>query len=558
MTCHLENARVNFMMKKPLVRYSQKSVLIIEDFTEFARSLRGMMTSMGSKKIELIYNGEDAIQLCKQQKFDIILSDYNLGNGKDGQQVLEELHCFNLLKTNTMFIMVTAENTAEMVMGALEYQPDSYLTKPFNAHILKLRLDKGIYKKDIIAPIIKLMRKKKWLAAIEMVDQIIAEHPKFRMACLRHKFSCLKQLKKYDNALELTTDIINERPIPWAMLGVGEIYFAKKEIENSSKIFSDMITEFPMVLEGYDWLAKIQKLLGQPLEAQNTLLKAVKHSPKALKRQKTLGGLAEENNDFGTMTSAFRQAVKYGSNSAFASPDEFLKLTKSIGMQLKSESDIDRTRLVDEAESVFKKLDNRFKNNPNTQFRSAVAHADFGAITENDETTDKYLNVATKYYDKIDENIGAEESLEIATSLKNLGQEELAESILKEALEQNFDNPNFMSKVEQITSNKELITNGKKVNQLNNKAINLYSAREYLEAIDYFEKASDLAPNNINIQLNHIQALLKQYQTQDKDTQLLNNSQKVLSSITRLRTNDPRYSRYAELSRLTQLMLQST
>ena len=546
------------MMKKPLVRYSQKSVLIIEDFTEFARSMRGMMVTMGSKRIDLVYNGEDAIQICKEKKFDIILSDYNLGSGKDGQQVLEELHYFNLLKTNTMFIMVTAENTAEMVMGALEFQPDSYLTKPFNGHILKLRLDKGIYKKDILAPIVKLMRKKKWRSAIEMADQVISENPKFRMACLRHQYSCYKRLKLYDKALELTTGIVNERPIPWAMMGVGEIFFAKKDMEKASDLFSDMIVEFPMVLEGYDWLARIQALLGQPIEAQNTLLKAVKYSPKALKRQKLLGGLAEENNDFETMSGAFRQAVKYGSNSAFASPDEFVKLTKSIGMQLKGDADIDKKRLVDEAESVFKKLDTRFKNNPSTQFRSAVAHADFGAVTNDNDITDKYLNVATKYYDRIEELIGADESLEIAASLKSLGQEELAESILEEAFEQNFDDPVFMKKASQITSNKALVQNSQKVNQLNNKAIHLFSSREYLDAIGYFKKASKIAPNNVNIHLNHIQALLKQYQTQDKDPKLLEDAQNILSSITRLGASDPRYARYSELSRLTNLMLQST
>ncbi|MCW8880249.1 MAG: response regulator [Kangiellaceae bacterium] len=545
------------MMKKPMVRYSQKSVLIIEDFAEFARSLRGMMITMGGKKIDLVYNGDDAIQACKEKKYDIILSDYNLGDSKDGQQILEELMHFKLLKSSAVFVMVTAENTTAMVMGALEYQPDSYLTKPFNGHILKSRLDKAIFKKDLLSPIVRKMRAKKWQEALKSCHEIAEENPKFKMACLRHRFNCLRSLKQYDKALELTTQIVNERPIPWAMLGVGEIFFAKKEYERAIELFTDMTNEFPMVLEGYDWLAKVQHIVGRPIEAQQTLQKAVERSPKALKRQKLLGEIAEENDDVETMTAAFRQAVKFGSNSAFASPDEFVKLTKSLGLQLKGNSDADRQKLLDEAESVFSKLDHRFKHDPGIQFRSAVAHADFSSITNDQQKVEKYLSTANKLYDKIEEHIGSKESIEITESLKHLGQKELAESILEEAVEQYFDDPAFIKQAEKLTTNKNLIENSRKANQLNTKAIKYFSTKDYPTASEYFYKALEIAPSNVNINLNNVQTLLKRFQSGEKDQQLLLEAERLLSGITRLAFTDPRYERYSELSRLTQLMLQS-
>ncbi|MET1255336.1 response regulator [Aliikangiella maris] len=545
------------LAKKPLVRYSQKTVLIIEDFTEFARSLRGMMQRMGSKNISLVYNGEDAIQACRERKFDIILSDYNLGNTKDGQQVLEELISFNLLKTNSVFIMITAENTTAMVMGALEFQPDSYLTKPFSGSILKSRLDKAIHKKEILSPVSQLMNKKRWKEAISTSDELIQQHPKFRMAFLRLKFNCLRKLKAYDKALELTTQIVNERPIPWAMLGVGEIFYAKNELTKAADLFTDMTNEFPMVIEAYDWLAKVLHEQGRPIEAQNTLLKAVERSPKALHRQKLLGDIAEENDDVDTMTQAFRQAVKFGKNSAFSTPDEYIKLTKSIGMQLKGNSDADRSKLIAESETVFESLDRRFKENPTVQFRSAVAHADFSSITQDEQKMQKYLNAANKYYNRIEEHIGSKESIEISESLKHLGQNELAESILEEAVEQYFDDPDFLQKAEKLTTNKNLIANSKKANQLNNKAIESFRVKDFSSAIDYFSQASEIAPNNVNINLNHVQSLLKRAQSSKNKNNDLSKAEKILSSITKLSPEDSRYSRYSELSRLTQLMIQS-
>lgn len=544
------------IMQKQLVHYSKKSVLIIEDFAEFARALRGMMSAMGAKQIDLVYNGEDAIQACKERKYDIILSDYNLGNSKDGQQVLEELYSSKLLKHNTVFVLATAENTTDMVMGAIEFQPDSYLTKPFNGQTLKSRLDKAIHKKDTLAPINLLIDQKKWQQAIESADEIIKQHPRFKMAALRLKLACYKGSRQYDKALELATGIVNQRPIPWAMLGVGEIFYLKNELEKSADLFSDMISEFPMVLEGYDWLAKVQQKLGLPIEAQQTLAKAVEKSPKALERQKELGLIAEENDDIETMAKAFRQAVKVGKNSAFASPDEYVKLTRSIGMQLKGNSDVDRKKLIEEAESAFTKLESRFKGDAGTQFRSAVAHADFSSITNNKERASKYLEDAAKHYKNIEEHIGAKESIEISESLKNLGQKELAESLLEEAAEQYFDDPEFINKAAKITTNKNLIANSKKANQLNNKAIKLFSEDKYSEAIKYFKMSSEIAPNNTNIHLNHVQVLLKEYQTESHDIALLQQAESVISNITRLPVSDPRYERYSELSRLTQLMLQ--
>jgi DNA-binding response OmpR family regulator len=304
-------------MNSSAINYSKKLVLIVEDFAEFASSLRGMLANMGCLEIDIVSNGDDALRVSQEKKYDIILSDYNMGNTKDGQQVLEELHKFNLLKSDNVFLMITAENTSEMVMSALEYQPDSYLTKPFNAQILKSRLDKCLKKKQAVSTIIGLMQSKKWLDAIQQCESTIKKFPKYRMACLKKKFHCLKALKKYDEALELATSTFNEKSIPWAMLGVGEIYYKQKKYQEAVEVFSGVIKDFPMILSAYDWLAKSQYVLGDTIEAQKTLMNAIKRSPKILERQMLLGELSEKNRDLNAMMQAYRQAIKYGENSAF-------------------------------------------------------------------------------------------------------------------------------------------------------------------------------------------------------------------------------------------------
>ena len=80
--------------------------------------------------------------------------------------------------------------------------------------------------------------------------------------------------------------------------------------------------------------------------------------------------------------------------------------------------------------------------------------------------------------------------------------------------------------------------------------------KDYGKAIECFSKAAQIAPNNVNINLNHVQALLKQAKISDQEKTTLQSAESTLTKITRLSPEDPRFSRYSELSRLTQLMLQ--
>ena len=110
--------------------FGKLNYLVVDDFENFRLSMRQMLRSCGADQIELVANANQAIQYCAYNHIDVVLCDFNLGDGKSGQHVLEELRHKKLLKRSSLFLMVTAETSKEMVMGAREYQPDAYLTKP--------------------------------------------------------------------------------------------------------------------------------------------------------------------------------------------------------------------------------------------------------------------------------------------------------------------------------------------------------------------------------------------------------------------------------------------
>jgi len=538
---------------------ANKNTLIIEDFTVFARSVKTMLYSLGNQSVEIVSNAEDAIQACRVKKFDILLSDYNLGESKDGQQLLEELMVFGLLSPKCIFIMLTAENTSTMVMGAIEHQPDNYIAKPFTAALLKSRITKAVDKKETLSSITQNMDKKNWLEAINQSRLTASENPKYRMSCLRSEFKCLKKLNKLDDALNLSLKIIAEREVPWALQAVGEIYFLQKKYDKAVGVFKNMTKKYPMNLEAYDCLAQTQIALGQSIDAQETINTAITKAPKIVKRQKTLGSIAEENKDFNTMSNAFRQAIYQGKHSALSSPDEYVKLTYGLKNLISHNGrDLSKDKLVVEAEQTFKQLESKFKNDTGTIIRSNVAHAAFSKAIKNKEDIDKYSNHAKKIFDDFEGVLSPQVSLEISKSLNEIGETDFAEAIIKEAIQQNLDDKDFIKQISNFTQDKNLIQNCKKAAQHNEKAIFYFSKNDFESATEYFKKASTISPKNINIALNYTQALLKLSKKSKNKIDILHSASDKLSELNRMETSDSRYARYSELNRLTQIMLSNS
>ena len=124
------------------VNLRAKKILIIEDYSAMRMSIKEMLHINGAQTMMEADNAKAALAIMEKHKFDIIMCDYNLGIGKNGQQLLEEAKFRKLLTYSTIFIMVTAEQTQSMVLSAMENKPDEYLTKPFNAQQLFSRIEK--------------------------------------------------------------------------------------------------------------------------------------------------------------------------------------------------------------------------------------------------------------------------------------------------------------------------------------------------------------------------------------------------------------------------------
>lgn len=538
-----------------MISYADKSFLVIDDFPEFRRSLRTMVQQLGAEDIDMAATGDEAINHCQRRRYDVILSDYNLGEGKDGQQVLEELIERKLLRRSTVFVMTTAENSTAMVMGALEYQPDAYLTKPFNKVSLQARLDKLMEKREALAGIDHALEKDDLAQAIALCDQEINQGSRYALACQRTKAELLEQQDRLDEAAAIYASLSAERPVPWAMLGLARVTLGKGEAEAARKQFEDVIKQLPTLTPAYDGLAKTWIGLGEPVKAQQVLLEAVRRSPKAVLRQSELGKVARQNGDMDVATRAFRQAVSLGRHSVHKQAENYLQLADCL-VQGIGRNPVDDKRASDEIAKTLHELDTDYKGDKQISMRSLLTQGSLAKKQNRLKDAENAATGANKLLQELDSSLAPDVAIEVADKFQTLGKTDVANSVLQSCAELYSDNSALMAKLAEQVKDTSLVKQRDQALALNAQGIGEFEHGKYDAALLHFREAVKLAPRNISIVLNTAQTLIEKYRQQPQRA-LLDECQRYLDQVRNMPPDDKRYKRFQGLMQLTRQLGQS-
>lgn len=108
------------------LKFKKKAVLIVDDEETISHSLSLLLKNLFN--VTTTNCGEQAIQLARKNRYDIILLDLNLP-GIDGIQALKEIRNFD---ADVSIIMLTGSNSARFAVNAIKSGANDYLTKPFN------------------------------------------------------------------------------------------------------------------------------------------------------------------------------------------------------------------------------------------------------------------------------------------------------------------------------------------------------------------------------------------------------------------------------------------
>ncbi|MFT5561113.1 MAG: CheY-like chemotaxis protein [Litorivivens sp.] len=525
-------------------RYRQARTLIVEDSAEARGMLRGFMREAGSEKIDLASSGQEAIECMKRHKYDIVLCDYNLGKGKDGQQVLEEARLSKYLSYNTVFMMITAETTLELVMGALEYQPDNYLSKPFTRNDLTRRLDRALSIKLEYKAIESAFEREDYEKTLELCHQKLAEGGGSHFRALRVRGESLLALKRFKEAKDLYSAVLEEREVAWAKIGLGRVLYRLKAFDEAAEIFNKLIDEQPNVVESYDWLAKIQIALGEARVAQDTLEAAVNRSPKAILRQVELARVAMLNRSFLVAEKAYRKAIMLAVDSCYHSPDHYLQYVRSLLVKIDGAGSKLETEAFKEAQLFLARVRKEFPNQPVVEVKVNLLEA---LVTHGHLQFEISKRFIARGEMRLKEfSIGPQIALadEYVGTLAQVGMFDEAEAFVHE-LQKSADKPDLANRLrKQIVDGKVRVQS----DALNTEAMALLERGQIMEAQGKFQQAARAEGASPNLLLNAARACLDLAEREDlNQLQWREECQTYLTRLSGLDCRDHRHEQYAEL-----------
>ncbi|NSL55282.1 tetratricopeptide repeat-containing response regulator [Uliginosibacterium aquaticum] len=516
------------------------SVLIVEANAGMRTQLRNMLSLCGITQVALAVSAGVAVRKLRDQNFDIILCEYHLGEGQDGQHLLEDLRHHHLIPLATLFLMITGESQHERVISAAELAPNDYILKPFSSEKLLSRIAKALEKRDIFIPTYKLIEAGNIPEAIASCRRGEEAHPGHLVDFLRLRAELHVSAGQASEAQDCYTKVLETKAVPWAKLGLAKTLFMQKHYNEAEEQLEELLAENEMYLDAYDWLAKTREATGKLHEAKAVLEDAVKVSPHTVRRLRKLGEVATEVGDMATATKMLNTVVEKGKYSDFRDPEDHVLLVKA---QLGSGDAVG-------AANTVRDMERSMGGQPKTALCKALSNAMVATHTGDTEKANAALEEAIRFNDP---RLGASVSIkkDLARICIENKQDEMAAEVIMDVMRHAADD----AAVEAIKN--MLVDLGRpelgaqlaerirtEVRDIMTEGAQLAQSGDYDGAVRQMLEAAEKLPGNTNVAFNASLALLKHIENIGWNDHFASNAKLF---IERVRRQDPGNKRLAAL-----------
>ncbi|GJI99450.1 response regulator [Duganella caerulea] len=526
------------------VDWAEKRYLLVDDFVGIRQLLRESLRNLGAKHIDQAASGGEAMMLLSKTRYDVVLCDYNLGDGKNGQQVLEEARIRNLMLPSSVWLMVSAEKSVESVMGAAEHQPDAYIIKPITEGVLLTRLNRVWNKKQIFREIDQAFADKDYLRAARLCDEQIAHDRLHEIDLLRMKATLLLKSGEPEQARKVYEQVLEERDYNWARCGLAKILMNNGELDAALTMFQAVITDNRFYIDAFDQLAKTFQLLGKTEEAFGVLEKAAKLSPNSVPRQRALGQTALKLGNIPVAEKAFRKCIEIGEYSVMKTVDAFFGLARVCAQKNDTKEAI---RLLNAAVHQFggDQVELRAKITEGLVYHET---GDYRRARKSGDELEAMLADETK------QRPDTETCLDMATLLFAVGVKEAPVGLLCYITRNNHDNAPLLEDVQKIFDKARMTDEGvelikasrKEAADMMNKGVLLWKTGKLIEAVEWMRVARKALPHNMRILFNSAQILISQLQQTGYVRELADEAIAVLMHVDAIAPGQQRFAQLME------------
>ena len=120
-----------------LSKQASANILVVDDDAETLELLREILGEEGYRVVTSS-SGEEALEVGKQELFDVIISDMRLGTSLNG---LDVLRTYKTIQPESEVILITAFGSMETAIEAVKAGAFDYISKPFKIDEVLLQVE---------------------------------------------------------------------------------------------------------------------------------------------------------------------------------------------------------------------------------------------------------------------------------------------------------------------------------------------------------------------------------------------------------------------------------
>ena len=372
----------------------QASVLIVEHMLDDLQSLRTIIGVLGYKKVQVASSVNMALSLFREENYDLCFVAYDLGQGeKNGLQLLQELQHEGLRRYQQCFVLIVDQEKSELLFGSPENAPDTYVSKPFDPHRIRQRLDKVVRIKASIKPVDQLLDKGDWDEALQVSAKLSQLYPGLRIYIERIRGLLLLQLKRYADAYNLFSAILKQKDESWVRVAVAVSAYGSGDFKEARRQLDHVLNRQQVCVEAFVWRSRLHRLEGEWGQALSLMRRAVMLQPTVSLLQSDLGELASFNEEWALAIEAFKASVKYARYSGFQTPDIYFALVYSLLRQVRSETALSSEAQLD-AIRIMEQAQRDYMDEPVILFKSRLISSEVYRLSGDTERANSMANLA--------------------------------------------------------------------------------------------------------------------------------------------------------------------
>lgn len=516
------------MHKKILPR-----IAVVEDNSSARLNLRSHLLATDDYDIASYSSGQELRNGLKKYNFDLILTDFHLGQTRNGAEWIEQLKASHMLNATTGIVFITSDRTPQCISQILDTNPDQLILKPYTINHLTRTVSHSLKFRALAHDVFEHIQHARWSQAISQIKTLLQQEK-----CKRYKNDLLKvqgrtfiAMGEYAQAEALYSEVLaNSDHILWAHWGRIKSQFLAGDWASCQAMLKILVDHRLTKDKAHEWLACVA--IGQKdYVGAEQELDCIRENDLSLQatKLKVLSYKMQQKEDEATRLLEKKRQSNFSIKERF---DEYtLELARLFLQRAENSKPGDEQQdTIDKAKALLYKAKNLYRDNKSEQERDCMMA--LACLLEGN------LERAEKIMLQEDMQDFTRQKITMLTDAVKvwfgLGHPEKAKTILSacdDYFNQQQDQLDSMISDDLIyRAEKAIGVSKERAIGINQQGLALHAKGDYNQALEQFNRAYKMFPGVPAFGLNLLQCLCDAKRTTFKNSKLsslLNELQKL-------------------------------